>query len=297
MGAGTFHRWARTVTVGLVASVTLLAPAPVDAQSAPVPKVPAGVSAAGAVLIDQLTGSVLMARDPYTARPMASTTKIMTAVVVLETPGVDLDRWVPVKSVYHRYAVEKDASTAHLRPGDRLTVRQLLYATMLPSGCDAAYALADTFGHGSTRSARTADFISRMNAKAQQLGLSRTRFGSFDGLGSTSSNHITPRSLARLAAYALGNSIFATIVGTRTTSVPARTATGVRRIYTWENSNRLLGRYWGVIGVKTGTTTPAGSCLVFAITRGGRTLVGVVLKSRSSDARYHDARLMLDAAR
>lgn len=255
------------------------------------------MTAAGAVLIDQATGSVLMGRDVYTARPMASTTKIMTAVVVLETPGLDLDRWVPIKSIYHRYAVARDASTAHLRVGDRLTVRQLLYATLLPSGCDAAYALADTFGHGSSTAARTAEFISQMNAKARELRLSRTRFGSFDGLGSTSSNHITPRSLARLAAHALVGSVFATIVRTRTTSVPARTASGARRIYTWENSNRLLGRYWGVIGVKTGFTTPAGACLVFAITRGGRTLVGVVLKSASSDDRYRDARLILDAAR
>jgi len=259
--------------------------------------VPAGVTAAGAVLIDQDTGSVLMGRDVYTARPMASITKIMTAVVVLETPGLDLDRWIPVKSVYHRYAIERSASTAHLHVGDRLTVRQLLYALLLPSGCDAAYALADTFGHGATRAARTAEFISRMNAKGSELRLTRTRFGSFDGLGPASTNHGTPRSLARLAAYALDLDTFAAIVRTRTTSVPARTTSGARRIYTWENSNQLLGRYWGVVGVKTGSTHAAGACLVFAVTRGGRTLVGVVLNSTNSDARFRDARLILDASR
>ncbi|WP_246004969.1 D-alanyl-D-alanine carboxypeptidase family protein [Nocardioides marmorisolisilvae] len=297
MRSGAFSSWARTLAVGLVATSAFLAPAPGVAETAPIPRVPAGVTAAGAILIDQADGSVLMGRAIYTERPMASTTKIMTAVVVLETPGLDLDARIPVKSVYHRYAVWKDASTAHLHTGDSLTVRQLLYGLLLPSGSDAAYALADRFGHGSTRTARTAEFISRMNAKAAELGLSRTQFGSFDGLAPTSTNHITPRSLARLASYALGNEQFAAIVRTRTTSVPGWTASGGRRIYTWENTNQLLGRYWGVIGVKTGTTTPAGACLVFAITRGGRTLVGVVLHSASGDARYRDARLILDAAR
>ncbi|MFL6159614.1 MAG: D-alanyl-D-alanine carboxypeptidase family protein, partial [Marmoricola sp.] len=137
----------------------------------------------------------------------------------------------------------------------------------------------------------------RMNAKARALQLSRTRFGSFDGLAGASTNHTTPRSLARLAAYALGNVAFASIVRTRVTSVPARTASGARRIYTWENTNKLLGRYWGLVGVKTGSTMASGPCLVFAVTRGGRTLVGVVLDSASSDARFRDARLILDAAR
>jgi D-alanyl-D-alanine carboxypeptidase (penicillin-binding protein 5/6) len=294
---GGLGRRARQAALGLVASAVLLAPAPGAAQSAPTPGLPPGVSAAGAVLIDQASGSVLMGRDVYTARAMASTTKIMTAVVVLETPEVDLERWIPVKSVYRQYAIDRSASTAHLHVHDRLTVRQLLYGLMLPSGCDAAYALADTFGHGTSRSARTRDFIDRMNAKARELGLSRTRFGSFDGLGTASTNHSTPRSLARLAAYALDNPTFASIVRTRTTSVPGRTADGARRIYTWENSNQLLGRYWGVVGVKTGTTRAAGPCLVFAITRGGRTLVGVVLHASSGDARFRDARRMMDASR
>lgn len=257
---------------------------------------PAGVGAAAAVVLDGSTTALLWGRGAHNPRPMASTTKIMTALVVLSTPGVNLNRLVTIKSTYARYVLTTGASSAGLRAGDRLTVRQLLYALLLPSGCDAAYALADTFGTGATSAARTADFIRRMNARAAKLGLTRTRFASFDGLAPASQHYITPRSLARLTIVALRNATFAAVVARRSTQQQVSTTTGGTRVYTWSNSNRLLGTYTGLLGVKTGTSTAAGPCFVFAARRGDRYVVGVVLDAATSDARFRDARLIMDWA-
>ena len=132
------------------------------AQAAPAPT----LTAAGAILIDSTTGATLMSKSPDTKCQMASTSKIMTAVVVTSLPGVYLEQKVTVKQEYLDYVYLKGASSAQLNAGSTPTVRQLLYAMMLPFGCDAAYALADTFGRGTTTSARTTDFIAQMNAKA-----------------------------------------------------------------------------------------------------------------------------------
>lgn len=226
---------------------------------------------------------------------MASTTKIMTAVVTLDLAGSQLDRLVPIKDAYRQYILSTGASSAGLHPGDKLTVRQLLYAMLLPSGCDAAYALADTLGTGSTTAARVKNFVARMNAKSTMLGLTGTKFASFDGNASASSNYTTPRSLARLAAHALRNGTFAAIVATASTHQLARSGTGTRS-YSWTNSDELLGGYPGLIGVKTGTSTAAGACFVFAARRNGKYVVGVVLRSSSKEQRYVDARRIMDWA-
>ncbi|MFL6156972.1 MAG: D-alanyl-D-alanine carboxypeptidase family protein, partial [Marmoricola sp.] len=228
--------------------------------------------------------------------PMASTTKIMTALVVLETPGLDLAKVVTIKQAYRDYVVANGYSNADLVPGDRLTVRQLLYAMLLPSGCDAAYALADTFGIGSTVSTRIKSFIAKMNNRATELGLSGTKFASFDGNSSAATHYSTPRSLAALAAVALANPTFAAMVATKSTTQTARTGSNGARSYTWTNSNRLLGSYSGALGVKTGTSNVAGYCLIFAARRNGVLVVGVVLGDVDDGSRYGDARRMLDWA-
>ncbi|PVE10261.1 D-alanyl-D-alanine carboxypeptidase family protein [Streptomyces scopuliridis] len=289
-----------TLTAGALLTVTTLA-APAQAATppaaasavtsqavaAPVAPAPA-VAAKGALLVDDASGDTVFEKDAGTGRRMASTTKIMTAAVVLDARNLDLDREVTVQQAYRDYVAANGTSTADLRTGDRLTVRQLLYATMLPSGSDAAYALADTYGTGATREARTASFIAKMNAKAAELGLGETVFASFDGIGTDTT---TPRDLAKLAQHTMNDATFRTIVKTTSYKSTAPAANGGTRTYTWYNTNQLLGSYEGVTGIKTGTSTPAGLCLVFAATRGGKTVVGVVLNSTNQ---YADAAALLD---
>ncbi|KJK35205.1 D-alanyl-D-alanine carboxypeptidase [Streptomyces variegatus] len=261
--------------------------APAQAATAP------SVSAKGAFMLNSATGSTLYSKYADTKRPMASTTKIMTARVVLSTPDLNLDRKVTIKQAYRDYVTAKGASTADLKTGDKVTIRQLLHAMLLPSGCDAAMALADTFGTGTTVSARTKSFISKMNAKADTLGLTNTHFDSFDGNSTQNTNYTTPRDLAKLARSAMKYSTFAGIVKNPKTVQYATTSTGGTRTYTWYNTNRLLGSYSGAIGVKTGTNTPSGPCLVFAATRNEKTVIGVLLNDQY---RYTDAAKLLDYA-
>ncbi|MGI5376798.1 D-alanyl-D-alanine carboxypeptidase family protein [Streptomyces sp. CA-251387] len=272
-------------TGALVAGGALSAPA--QAATAPT------VSAKGAFMLNSATGSTLYSKYADTKRPMASTTKIMTARVVLSTPNLNLDRKITVKQAYRDYVAAKGASTADLKTGDKVTVRQLLHALMLPSGCDAAMALADTFGTGTTVSARTKSFISKMNTKAGDLGLTNTHFDSFDGNSTQNTNYTTPRDLAKLTRSAMKYTTFAGIVKKQKTVQYATTSTGGTRTYTWYNTNKLLGSYSGAIGVKTGTNTPAGPCLVFAGTRDGKTVVGVLLNDQY---RFTDAAKLMDYA-
>ncbi|MFM9368867.1 D-alanyl-D-alanine carboxypeptidase family protein [Streptomyces sp. Da 82-17] len=272
------------LTTGAALVVSPLA-APAQAASGP------SVSAKGAYLADAKSGKQLYGKAVDTRRQMASTTKVMTAAVVLDSPGLNLDRKITVKKAYRDYVAKQGASTADLRTGDKLTVRQLLYATLLPSGCDAAYALADAFGSGSTTKDRTASFIGKMNKKAAQLGMKNTKFDSFDGISKGGRNYSTPKDLAKLAGHAVKNSTFRTVVKAKSTQQKAPAGSGGTRTYTWYNTNKLLGSYKGAIGIKTGTGTSAGPCLVFAATRGDRTLVGAILNDSN---RYADAAKLLD---
>lgn len=252
---------------------------------------PPSVSAKGVYLADGESGSQLFGKAADITRPMASTTKVMTVAVVLDTPGLNLNRTVTVKQAYRDYVVAQHGSTADLRTGDKLSVRQLFYAALLPSGSDAAYALADTFGSGSTVSARTKSFIAKMNQKAASLGMTKSRFDSFDGLSTAGNNYTTPKDLTKLAAYTVKNATFRTVVKTKETTQTAIASNGRTRTYTWYNSNKLLGSYKGIIGIKTGTATASGPCLVFAATRGDRTLIGTILNDAK---RYPDAVKLLD---
>ncbi|WP_443059294.1 D-alanyl-D-alanine carboxypeptidase family protein [Streptomyces sp. NBC_00435] len=279
-------RAALAITVATGALLTVAAPAQA-AAAAPT------VTARGAFLMDGTTGTMLYTKSGNTKRQMASTTKIMTAAVVITTPGIDLNKKVKIQQEYLNYVVREGASSAHLKAGATPTVRQLLYALMLPSGCDAAYALADTFGSGATTKARTADFIAKMNAKAKALGMTNTVYDSFDGISPTGNNLTTPRDLAKLTKYAMGAYTFRTLVKTTSISSGA-TSTDA----TWTNSNLLLQAGSGyttpdAIGVKTGTGTAAGKCLVFSVTRNGKTVIGVML---NDEERYADAIKLTDWA-
>lgn len=278
--------------MGLATGATLvggvLGSAPAQAATSP------SIVAAGGYAMDNGNARTLYTKAADTRRSTGSTTKIMTAKVVLAQPNLNLDAKVTIQMAYSDYIVSKNASSARLIVGDKVTVRQLLYGLMLPSGCDAAYALADKFGSGSTRSARVKSFIGKMNTTAKNLGLTNTHFDSFDGIGN-GSNYSTPRDLTKLASSAMKSTTFRTIVKTRSYTAKTITKNGsTRTMAPWTNTNSLLGSYSGTIGVKTGSGPASKYCLVFAATRNGRTVIGTVLASSSASQRATDATKILN---
>ncbi|WP_443078001.1 D-alanyl-D-alanine carboxypeptidase family protein [Streptomyces sp. NBC_01450] len=274
-------------TAGTVFATGALAAAPAQAVATPT------ITAKGGYLMNSTTGMTLFSKAAGTKRLTASTTKIMTAKVVLTQSNLDLNSKVTIKKAYSDYIVSQGASSAHLIVGDKATVRQLLYGMLLPSGCDAAMALADKFGTGSTVSARTKNFITKMNAKAKQLGMTKTHFDSFDGI-SKGSNYSTPKDLTLLARSAMKSSTFKSVV--KSTSYRPRTVTktgSTRTMSTWSNTNTLLG--WnGTLGVKTGSGTSAKYCLVFAATKNGESVMGAVLTAPSAAARTADVKKLVN---
>lgn len=263
---------------------------PAHAAAPPKPS----IVAKGGYVMNNSTGKSLYTKSADTRRSTGSTTKIMTARVVLGQRNLNLDSKVKVQKEYSDYIVRNNyASSARLIVGDKVTVRQLLYGLMLPSGCDAAYALADKFGKGTTRAKRVKNFIGQMNSTARSLGLSNTHFDSFDGIGH-GANYSTPRDLTKLASNAMKYSTFRTVVKTKSTTQKVTTKSGGYRNMSWSNTNNLLGSYRGTIGVKTGSGPEAKYCLVFAATRNGKTVVGTVLTSSSLNNRTKDAKKLLD---
>ena len=251
---------------------------------------PAGVRAPWAELENEATGQDLWSRASVTKRPMGSVTKVMTAYVVIEAGH--LNQLITVPSGIIGYDAAYDASTAGLVPGEKLTALQLLYALLLPSGCDAAYTLADAYGHG-----HPAAFVAQMNAMARKLHLSKTHFTDFSGLPDPTeySTYSTARDLVSLGRDAMRLPVFRKIVATRTFRLAGDRD---HRAYVWTNLNPLLGHFAGATGIKTGFTAVAGDCLLFAAQRKGRELIGVVLGSSSSPAGLgaaaSDAATMLD---
>ena len=221
------------------------------------------VSAQSAILIDALSGTVLFEKQADEVLPMASTTKIMTALVALETSPLDT-----VITVDPR-AVGVEGSSIYVTEGEQLTLEQLLYALLLESANDAATAIAI----GIAGSVET--FADLMNEKAAALELENTHFQNPHGLDHAS-HHTTARELAMISAEALKNPTFYTIVSTRKTTIPHDGTDGVRLLI---NHNRLLREYDGAIGVKTGFTKRSGRCLVSAAQRNGATLIAVTLNA------------------
>ncbi|MFJ3989748.1 D-alanyl-D-alanine carboxypeptidase family protein [Streptomyces sp. NPDC090032] len=279
---------AATVTAGAVLASGVFA---TSAQAATLPT--PTIVAKGGYVMNNGTGTSLFTKAADTRRSTGSTTKIMTAKVVLAQSNLNLDSKVTIQKAYSDYIVAKNASSARLIVGDKVTVRQLLYGLMLPSGCDAAYALADKFGSGSTRAARVKSFIGKMNKSATDMGLKNTHFDSFDGIGS-GSNYSTPRDLTKIASSAMKNSTFRSVVKTTSTKQKVTTKSGGYRYMSWSNTNNLLGSYSGTIGVKTGSGPEAKYCLVFAATRNGKTVIGTVLASSSVTNRTADAKKLMD---
>ena len=231
---------------------------------------PGGVKARGAVLADAATGQVLWGRDVDTQRPMASVTKVMTALLVLQ--GGDLGREIRVPKAAVSYAWKHGGETAALRPRNALTAHELLEALLLPSGADAAYTLANAYGPGLDA------FIARMNATAARMGMRHTHFASPDGLPypTETSTYSTPSDLLALGLAAMRYPAFRSIVDRSFYHLAKGPG---HHGYWWDSTDELIGSYRGAIGIKTGYTDDARHCLLFEATRNGRALIGVVLDS------------------
>ena len=251
------------------------APGTAHAQRGDAPPRPRGVTAAGAVLWDPLDGRVLWGRQARVSRRMASTTKIMTALLALEAGAID--DMVTVSGTAADADSEPGAATLGLRAGQRIGMRALLTALMMRSGNDAAAAVAEHV-------AGTQDaFVAEMNARARELGLRRTHFLDATGLSDSSRHHASPVDLSRLAETAMAQPEFPALVGAFRADVPG--------FGTLTSRNLLLDTYPGATGVKTGYTSLAGLCLVASARRDGRTLFATVLDSDNS---FADAAALLD---
>jgi len=255
--------------VGLVATGVMAAPSGAALAAARLHRAPPAIAAKEAELFDATGARELWGLQQNTQRPIASITKVMTAIVVIDAG--DLGRRIRITWADAHYVCCGIAG-AGLIPGDVLTARQLLYAMLLPSGADAAMALADTFGPGQ------AAFVHKMNQTAAALHMTGTHFTSFDGV--LASNVSTPSDLMRLGQAAMSLPDLRAVVGSVTYQLSACCG---HHHYFWRNRNQLLVTYSGAAGIKTGWIPASGECLLFAAVRGGRELIGVVLDSASTN--------------
>ncbi len=216
------------------------------------------VSADSAILFEPETKTVLFQKNADKQRGIASTTKIMTAVVVLEHCKLDEIVSVP------RECVGIEGTSMYLKEGEKLAVSDLLSGLLLSSGNDAAATLAHYVGKGDIKA-----FVSEMNATAKKLGMENSHFVNPHGL-TEEMHYSTARDMALLAAYAMGIPEFKSIVSSRSMKVGSRYLA---------NHNKLLRLYDGADGLKTGYTKAAGRCLVSSVKRDGMRLIAVTLSA------------------
>lgn len=224
-----------------------------------------------AVAYDRKSGNVIWGKGENKRSAMASTTKIMTAIILIENS--DLNQTVTISGK----SAGTGGSRLGLKKNDKITLKDLLYGLMLKSGNDSAVAIAETVG-GSVEG-----FADMMNAKAKELGLENTHFVTPHGLDNPE-HYTTAYELAKLADYALNNETFAKVVNTKNYTVSIN---GYPKNIT--NTNELLGYVEGVNGVKTGFTNNAGRCLVTSVNRNGFEIITVVLQADTKKFRSSDS--------
>jgi D-alanyl-D-alanine carboxypeptidase (penicillin-binding protein 5/6) len=308
-----FQTQAKLEPTGVVNAETwrALGPLVMDEQPAPEPSVvnaettnkepldaldgPPFVTAKAWAIVDDATGDVLAGENEDEARDPASTTKIMTAFIVAKLAEKD----PKVRDEIVTFSAEADktsGSTSDVKEGEKLPVGELLYGLLLPSGNDAAVALAEHFG-GRFAEKQAGDesepdaydsFIAEMNRQAAELGMKSTHFENPNGLPSEG-HKMSAHDLARLTRAALLLPEFAKRVSTVQHGTTVDSVSGYQRNIVWRNTNQLLKRE-GYLGVKTGTTGAAGNCLVSCGERDGKRLIVVVLGSTSTESHYADAR-------
>ncbi len=264
-------RAAGLLILGLLLAVPLTARAMEKAPEAP------STHAQAAALIDVTSGRILYSSNGDDELPIASLTKIMTAIVAIEhgqTKG---------KVKVSRNAFGKEGSSIYLQLGEEMSLENMLYGLMLRSGNDAATAIAEHVG-GSEEG-----FVHLMNEKVKLLGLEHTRFQNPHGLDANG-HYSSANDLAKLTAYALHNPLFKEIVRT-----PSRKAPNPNDPwdYRWDNKNKMLRFYEGADGVKTGYTKIARRCLVSSATRNGQQVVAVTINDGDD---WNDHRKLLDYA-
>ena len=292
----------------VIEEATIAAPEVINAEMLPkLPSEPLGgvpyVSCDSWIIVDAADGRMLAGAEAETSRHFASTTKIMTAWLVArlaeQHPEV-LDETLTMSV----RADETRGSTADVRAGESLPVREALYGLMLPSGNDMSVALAEHFGPRLTAAVVTTEnsaaneskgeqdplelFVAAMNAEAARLGMTKTHYTNPHGL--TNESHLsTVADLAILARATLSSPLMRQYTSTRQRGATVVGPGGYRRNVLWKNTNELLGTE-GYDGIKTGTTDQAGACLVSTGERNGKRLIVVVLGSAASESRYTDSR-------
>ena len=234
------------------------------------------INARSCVVLDRTSKKILYGKNEYNKVKMASTTKIMTATIILE--NCDLNKTVSAS----KKAANTGGSRLGLKTNDKITIRDLLYGLLLVSGNDAAVCLAESC------SGSISDFAILMNKKAIELGLTNTHFETPHGLDSDN-HYTTAYELALLSDYALNNPIFLNIVGTKTYTININ---GISK--NLSNTNELLGNLSGVYGIKTGFTNGANRCLVTACKREDMDIICVVLGCDTKNFRSLDSTKLIN---
>lgn len=235
------------------------------------------VNATSAIAIDTVSGRILYEKDAFTKRPMASTTKVMTAIIAIENNN--LNDIVKIS----KKAAQTGGSSAHLKEGQKIKLEELLYGLMLPSGNDAAIAIAEH------TSGSVEEFAKLMNAKANDLGAFNTNFITPHGLD-VDGHYSTAYDMAIISRYALKNPTIAKLVNTQNKNMTFTDGTS-RNL---NNTNALLSSYTGANGIKTGYTGLAGKCLIASATRNNWQIISVVLGEPSSSSRINDSAKILN---
>lgn len=237
---------------------------------------PLNINARSCIVLDRTSKKVLFGKNEYNKVKMASTTKIMTATIIIE--NCDLEKNVTVS----KKAARTGGSRLGLKENDKITIKDLLYGLLLVSGNDAAVCLAESC------SGSVLEFANLMNKKASDLGLINTHFETPHGLDSDN-HYTTAYELALLTDYALNNSTFSEIVGTKNYTININ-----GKPKTLNNTNELLGNVNGVYGVKTGFTNGANRCLVTSCKRDNIDIICVVLGCDTKNFRSSDSKKLIE---
>ena len=284
---------------GLIAAGLLVATwAVVPVKAGLLQREPA-IAAHSAILVEQESGKVLYAKSETSRMYPASLTKLLTALVVMKYAG-DLDSTVAVGEEVQR--VEVNSSLAGLYPGDRISLRDLLYGMLLPSGNDAAYAAAVYTArvHLNNRDLpveqAVRSFVGLMNQMAQQIGATHSKFANPDGYHDPE-HYTTASDLALISGKVMKQDFLRQVVSQETQTVNYLSQ-GKSVFRNWSNSNKLLSRYDSAYyryatGLKTGTTPEAGYCLAAAASSGQLNLIAIILNG-SEEGRWQDSRQLLD---